>query len=171
MRLHLVDDNPTLVSAWRIHFARYPDVRIHHGDILAVAKGCLVSPANSYGYMDGGVDAAYARFFGPRVEEAVLNLIASRPEGHLPVGAAGYVATRHPVIPYLIVAPTMQMPEHMPAVNAQRALRAILRLVSTTPELDTDVYCPGLGSGVGQIDPDECARQMAAGYSAVSPEI
>jgi O-acetyl-ADP-ribose deacetylase (regulator of RNase III) len=166
MRLHLVDSNADLVASWRQHFAPFPEVDVQHDDILAVATHCLVSPANSYGYMDGGIDLVYARFFGSRLERAVRDLVLSRPEGHLPVGAAEYVSTGHDRIPFMIIAPTMLLPEHVPALHAQRALRAVLRLIAANPELGGDVFCPGLGSGVGAIPPDECAREMAAAYVA-----
>lgn len=35
MKLHLVDVNAALVSAWRTAFAAWPDVEIQHGDILS----------------------------------------------------------------------------------------------------------------------------------------
>ena len=87
MNLHLVDINLTVVEAWRSAFRQYPEVSIQQENILAVAEGTIVSPANSYGFMDGGIDAVYLKFFGLRIQSAVQEAIARRPNGMLPVGA------------------------------------------------------------------------------------
>ena len=71
MSLHLVDLDSNLVAAWREAFASCPEVAIDQANILQVARDCLVSPANSFGYMDGGIDAAYRDFFGPEIEHRV----------------------------------------------------------------------------------------------------
>ena len=74
-------------------FAGHEDVEILCGDILALASRCVISPANSFGYMDGGMDAAYYQFFGPSIQSTVQTAIQRRPEGMLPVGAALAVST------------------------------------------------------------------------------
>ncbi len=162
--LHLIDRNAELVFAWRQHFQPWPEVEIQQGDILAAARHCLIAPANSYGFMDGGIDLAYRSFFGPAIEKRVQHSINIRHEGLLPVGAATFVSTGHPNIPYLLVAPTMTLPEAVPALNAMRALRAALRLVVQYPVLAVDVYCPGLATGVGAVPADEAAAAMAQAY-------
>ena len=164
MRLHLVDTNATLVAAWRREFQRFPDVEVLCGDILAVAATAVVSPANGYGFMDGGVDRAYAAFFGPAFERLVYDVVARRPEGFLPVGAAEIVPTGHARVPYVILAPTMLMPEHVPASHAYRALRAALRAAARESEIG-DLYCPGLATGVGCVEPIDAAREMMAAYA------
>jgi hypothetical protein len=54
LKLHLVDSNPFVVSAWSAAFESFPEVTIHCGEMLLVAHNAVVSPANSYGFMDGG---------------------------------------------------------------------------------------------------------------------
>src|SRR5262249_59304991 len=110
MNLHLIDLNERLVEAWGVVFQQFPEVTIQQGDLLAVAENCVVSPANSYGFMDGGIDAAYRAFFGAQIETAVQDAIARRPEGHLPVGASLVVRTGHQRVPFMIVAPTITLP-------------------------------------------------------------
>ena len=165
MKLHLVDINEALVEQWRIAFAPFPEVSVQCADILAVAHHCLVSPANSHGFMDGGIDDQYRSFFGPRVEQTVQEAILRRPDQMLPVGASLVVATHHETIPWLIVAPTMEMPEAVPAEHSGRALRAVLRLVRQHHQLDADIYCPGLGTLTGRVSPDLAAQQMALAYA------
>jgi len=164
MRLHLVDYNGELVSAWREAFRPFPEVLVHEGDLLAVAEHCVVSPANSYGFMDGGIDAAYRAFFGPEIERTVQDAVLRRPEGLLPVGASVVVHTGHVRVPYLIVAPTMTMPELVDGRNCYRAMRAVLRIAGEMAVIGRDVYCPGLSTGVGGVAPESAAMMMAEAY-------
>jgi O-acetyl-ADP-ribose deacetylase (regulator of RNase III) len=129
-----------------------------------VARHALVSPANSYGFMDGGIDAAYSAFFGPRVQADVQEAINRRPEGYLPVGASLAIRTGHARVPFLIVAPTMHTPEEVPAASCYRALRAVLRLADAETELAQDIYCPGLATGTGRVPAAEAAREMFRAY-------
>jgi O-acetyl-ADP-ribose deacetylase (regulator of RNase III) len=164
MNLHLVDRNSLLVEAWAEAFKACPEVTVEQGDLLAVARHCVVSPANSYGVMDGGIDAAYRAFFGAEIERRVQAAIGCRPEGHLPVGASLVVPTGHPCVLFLIVAPTMVMPEMVESRNCYRAMRAVLRIAGKHPEVGRDVYCPGLATGVGGVPADLAAREMAQAY-------
>jgi O-acetyl-ADP-ribose deacetylase (regulator of RNase III) len=164
MRLHFADINPSVTHALGDCFRLYPEVEILCANLVAVAKHCVVSPANSYGFMDGGIDAAYLAYFGPGIQTAVQSAIARRPEGYLPVGAAVAVKTGDGPIPYLIAAPTMETPGEVPASYAGRALRAVLRLVDAHPELGEDIYCPGLTTLTGRTDPMEAAQSMADAY-------
>ncbi len=162
MNLHLVDFNGHVVNAWAEAFSAFPEVTIQQGDLLAVAKNSVVSPANSYGFMDGGIDAAYRTFFGPQIERKVQEAVTRRPEGHLPVGASLVVPTGHQRVPFLIVAPTMTVPEQVMSNNCYRAMRAILRVA--TGEVGQHIYCPGLATGVGMVPPENAAAMMAQAY-------
>jgi len=164
MFLHLIDYNENLIAAWKAAFKPFPEVGIHRGNLLTIAKHCAVSPANSHGFMDGGIDAEYRSFFGAQIEKTVQDAILRRPEGYLPVGASLAVRTGHPKIPYLIVAPTMEMPELVDKSHSYRAMRAILRLAGADSEIGRDIYCPGLATGVGMVLPEDAALMMAKAY-------
>ncbi|MBK8256906.1 MAG: hypothetical protein IPK82_30065 [Polyangiaceae bacterium] len=82
VRLHLVDLNQRVVAAWQRAFSPFPEVSIAHGNILTVARHVLISPANSLGYMDGGVDRAYAQFFGQTLARRVRDAVLRRPLTH-----------------------------------------------------------------------------------------
>jgi O-acetyl-ADP-ribose deacetylase (regulator of RNase III) len=117
------------------------------------------------GFMDGGIDRHYAAFFGPTLAERVRDAVLAQPEGHLPIGAAVAVPTGHIRIRHLVLAPTMISPEHVPAVNAYRALRAALRLMTRSPELGPILYSPGLTTLVGGVAPADAANEMALAYA------
>src|SRR5512143_2248195 len=103
----LCDRQPGLVSAWRSCFSGRPEVSIEQGDLLDVEADAYVSPANSFGFMDGGIDADLSARF-PGVQYRVQSAIAGL-GGLLPVGEVIIVETEDPFVPYLVSAPTMQV--------------------------------------------------------------
>jgi O-acetyl-ADP-ribose deacetylase (regulator of RNase III) len=64
LRYLLRDNNAAVVEAWRQHFAGCQDVEVSHGDIFHEPADAIVSPANSFGFIDGGIDMAYSQRFG-----------------------------------------------------------------------------------------------------------
>ena len=163
MKLRLVDLNSEIVTAWKSCFSSHPEVEVIHGSILDVATDAIVSPANSHGFMDGGIDLVYLRYFGNQLQERVREAVYRRPEEMIPVGSAELIDTGSSQIPFLIVAPTMEMPEAVPAIHARRAFGAVLRLVEKHEEL-ADVCCPGLCTGVGRVSPEDAACEMEVAY-------
>lgn len=163
MRLHLCDLNIEVVGAWREVFSCHPEVDVIHESIIARETDAVVSPANSHGFMDGGIDLVYLRHFGHALQDRVRETICRRPNQIIPVGAAELVDTGNPHIPFFIVAPTMEMPEPVPASHARRAFAAVPRLVDRHSEL-SDVCCPGLCAGVGRVSPYDAAREMESAY-------
>jgi len=163
MRLHLVDCSPDVVRAWKHAFAPYSEIDISEDDILTVATTCIVSPANSYGFMDGGIDAQYTEFFGLRPQTELQHHIEKR--GELLVGASVVVRTGHQRIPYMICAPTMRSPGAVPKANAFYAMAAVLNAVTRNRDLLPDVFCPGLCTGTGRVSAADAASEMAHAYA------
>ncbi|MGX7823640.1 macro domain-containing protein [Actinokineospora sp. 24-640] len=172
-------DEP-LASAWQSAAAGRRRVRVHRGSVLDVAAQAVVSPANSYGWMRGGIDALYARSF-PRVEEAVRSAVLAYHGGELPVGEALVVPTGTRAPRWLISAPTMREPATtLPpdTVHPYLAARAVFRLwrdgvfddgAPVRADVRT-VAMPGLGTGVGGVSPQTCARQVAAAWDEIFPD-
>ncbi|MCB1047772.1 MAG: macro domain-containing protein [Calditrichaeota bacterium] len=165
IKLVLVDLNFEVVEALRNEFHDLPEVNVLHGDILEIAECAVVSPANSMGFMDGGVDLAYRHCFGPALEGVLRDRIANMPKGCLPVGSAMVLPTELPRIPFVVFAPTMEAPEPVPDLNVRRAMSAALRAASKVSGLGT-LYCPGLGTGVGSVPPQLAAHQMRLSYES-----
>ena len=152
-------------------------VRTHRGSTLDVAADAVISPANSYGWMRGGIDAVYAQAF-PELEQRVRSAVLAYHGGELPIGEALVVPTGVPVPPWLISAPTMREPgEQLLAdtVHPYLAARAVFLLWRdgtleqgrpVRAEIDT-IAMPGLGTGVGGLAPDICAHQVAAAWDEV----
>src|ERR671927_193578 len=102
IRLILVDPNPHLCRAWREHFADLSNVHIVHGRFQELPNfDCMVSAANSFGLMDGGVDLAIIGYFGielmDRVQARILNIYL----GEQPVGTSMIVETGNPAHPFI----------------------------------------------------------------------
>jgi len=171
MKIVLAGVNGDLVRAWQNTCSHIKNVTVHGGSIFEVKCDAIVSPANSFGFMDGGLDLAISEFFGWHVQERLQKQIQTRHYGELLVGAAEVVETDHSEIPYLISAPTMRVPTILKeTVNVYLATRAVLILLKFgslpdgTPvkHIIETVAIPGMGAGVGQVPPHICALQMKA---------
>src|SRR5689334_11513044 len=96
LRLILVDPKPALCISFQTHFDGLPNVEVVTGYFEQLPKfDCMVSAANSFGLMDGGVDAAITRFFGYALVERVQQRILDEYLGEQPVGTSLIVETAH----------------------------------------------------------------------------
>jgi O-acetyl-ADP-ribose deacetylase (regulator of RNase III) len=170
----LVDLWDPLIRAWSEAFAPLAQVTVRQGDFFEQDADALVSPANSFGIMDGGLDAAIRAQLGGDVQSAVQRRILDQHHGELPVGAAEVVATGHARWPFLVVAPTMRVPESVAhTLNAYLAFRALLLAVArhnreSPKQRIESIVVPGLGTGIGAMDARRCAAQMRLAFDHAS---
>jgi O-acetyl-ADP-ribose deacetylase (regulator of RNase III) len=180
MEVILAAVEPPLAEAWERFCADLEGVRVHRGSVLDLSVDAVVSPANSFGFMDGGIDMRYSQHFGWKVQDRLQALIRERHHGELLVGAAEIVHTDDLRIPYVIAAPTMRVPMILrDSVNPYLAARAALLLVKhgvfpagplageRVASVVHSIAFPGLGTGVGQVSPNTCARQVRAAIEEV----
>ncbi len=169
-QVHLIDLDPDLRAAWSEVFEPFEGVEVHEADYFSVEAHAMVSPANSFGIMDGGLDLAIRNRLGFDVQARVQKQIIELHHGELPVGAALVVPTDHEAWPFLVVAPTMRVPEALPrSLNAYLAFRAALTAVlhfnkASPASAIESLVCPGLCTGIGQMTPRRCAAQMRVAY-------
>lgn len=166
----LVHRDPALGQAWRSKFADLDSVQIVSGDITQVTCDAVVSPANSFGFMDGGLDNALSQRFGWDLQERLQQAIYDLPERELLVGKAMVIATNDKRIPWLIAAPTMRVPmsfQIATSINAYLAMKAILLAAAAHPGISS-VAIPGLCTGVGRMPVDIAATQMRAAFDEVT---
>lgn len=78
LRVVLTDINASVVEAWRAAFADTPGIEIRKGSILDEKVDAWVSPTNSRGRMDGGVDAVVKRHLGAGIQLRVQRAIRDR---------------------------------------------------------------------------------------------
>ena len=163
----VVGTNRDLVDAWAKEFAPHPSVRIVHGSIFDTDADTLVSPANSFGVMDGGLDGKLRDYFGLSIEATVRERIRTEFHGELPVGLATIVETGHARHRYLISAPTMRYPADVSgSVNAYLAAKATLHVARGHPE-PLRIAMPGFCALTGGMSSFQVARQMRIAYERV----
>jgi O-acetyl-ADP-ribose deacetylase (regulator of RNase III) len=145
----------------------------------------IVSPANSFGYMRGGIDGFYTKKFGPGVEKDVQDLIKSEHDGEMLVGNAEIVETGDKNIPFCISAPTMRIGFVLffllnftrttleeTTTNPFLAARAVFLLWKkgqfkygehkgkAVRDVVNEIAFPGLGTGVGGVTYEACSFQV-----------
>lgn len=172
MFLVLRDINPEMVMAWTQTFGNYKGVSYGSGSILEADVDAIVSPANSFGYMDGGIDLAYRNFFGLKIQNRLQAVIKDKFGGELPVGKAVIIPTGHRRITRLVAAPTMRTPMRIVGTqNVYLAMKAALECaLEAEPEIQK-LGVPGMGTGVGGMDPYESAEQMCKAFVEImNPE-
>ncbi len=172
LQITLCDTYLPLVESWQAYFTGLPNISITCDSIFTLEADALVSPANSFGRMDGGLDAQIVEFLGEDVEVEVQQMIRDRHDGELVVGQAEIVITNATQFPFLVVAPTMRVPQNISrTVNSYLAFRAALRSVLDFNALHGDIIqtllVPGLGTDNGFMPPLRAARQMRAAYEVV----
>jgi O-acetyl-ADP-ribose deacetylase (regulator of RNase III) len=167
-------------AAWRTFCGDLPFVSIHRGSILDLSCDAVVSPANSFGFMDGGIDALYTERFGAKTQQRLQQLIQEKHHGELLVGNSEIVETDDASIRFVIAAPTMRVPMILKdTVNPYLAARAVFILIQTRTfssgmfqgerisKVVESVAFPGLGTGIGQVGFNTCAHQMRAAIDDV----
>lgn len=131
----------------------------------------FVSPANSLGFMDGGLDLALTRMF-PGIEGEVKRAIVERGRRtilgrpYLPIGEALVVPTCEPGV-HVVSAPTMWLPQDVTGThNPYHAMYAALREAAAHPEID-HVVAPGLCTGYGKMGEHDAVRLMMRAHRDV----
>jgi O-acetyl-ADP-ribose deacetylase (regulator of RNase III) len=122
-------------------------------DITEMAVDAVVNPANSLGIMGSGVAGALHRRGGPSIQQEAMSLAP------IAVGAAVVTNAGTLWAKYVIHAPTIEEPGVKVGVeNVRRAIRAAL-LAASVRGLDV-IAIPGMGTGLGGVDPYDASRAM-----------
>ncbi|MGV9263391.1 macro domain-containing protein [Kitasatospora sp. NPDC003701] len=171
LRVVLTDINAPVVEAWRAAFADTPGIEIRQGSILDEAVDAWVSPTNSRGRMDGGVDAVVKRHLGAGIQLRVQRAIRDRHAGALPVGSAVCVPSGATNPKFLISAPTMQESSQNVsetlnvALACAAAFQAVHRQNRLAPGSIGSVALVGMGARTGRVPARVCANLMWTGYT------
>lgn len=156
-----------LLHEWNVAFSGCENVNVTSDDIFSIKADAIVSPANSFGFMDGGFDWLLTQRFGLGVQTRLQREIEEYCSGELLVGQAMLVLTDNEHIKSVIAAPTMRVPMILGpnTVNPYLAMRAALLCAKAHGVRSMSVT--GLGTGVGQVPPALCASQMRRAYDDV----
>ncbi|HAW08425.1 MAG TPA: phage tail protein [Bacteroidetes bacterium] len=170
LKLILVNPNPLLCIAWQKYFSDLPNVEIAMSEFETLPEfDCMVSAANSFGLMDGGVDEAIIQFFGKKLMSRIQHRIINEYLGEQPVGTSLIIKTGHPKHPFIAHTPTMRVPMEIARTdNVYRAMWAMLLAIRKHNQYRKQhintIACPGLGTATGQVPYPEAARQMSLAY-------
>lgn len=165
MKIILVDLNSLLVDEWRMQADAngLDNVEVHEGKFDWFGADAIVSPANSFGIMDGGVDLPLREFFGEDIQNRIrAEAVYKFGSPFVPVGGAVLVNTYSGPATgykYLISAPTMVTPMAInTTINAYLATKAAL-LEAESKHLQSIVLM-GMGAATGGYTKQQCALQM-----------
>ncbi|UCF49012.1 MAG: macro domain-containing protein [Thermoplasmatales archaeon] len=126
---------------------------IEEGDLTKISCDAIVNPANSYGYMGGGVAGAIKRVGGNEIEKEAIS------KSPIDVGKA--VATTSGSLPcrFVIHAPTMKRPAmRIDVENVKLATKAAL---DKGIKLNIkSIAIPGMGTGVGGVPVEKAAEAI-----------
>ncbi|MFI2076440.1 MULTISPECIES: macro domain-containing protein [Streptomyces] len=171
LKVVLTDVNAKVVEAWRAAFADTPGIEIRKGSILDEKVDAWVTPTNSRGRMDGGVDAAIKRHLGAGIQLRVQRAIRDRFAGTLPVGSAVCVPSGAVNPKFLISTPTMESSSQNVsetlnvALACAAAFQAIHQQNKIAPGSITSVALVGMGARTGGVPARVCANLMWTGYT------
>ncbi|WP_371614285.1 ADP-ribosyltransferase domain-containing protein [Streptomyces sp. NBC_00454] len=171
LRVVLTDVNERVVEAWRAAFADTPGIEIRRGSILDEDVDAWVTPTNSQGRMDGGVDAVIKRHLGSGIQLRVQRAIRDRFAGALPVGSAVCVLSGANSPRYLISTPTMVRSSQNVSATVNVALacaaafQAVHRQNQLAPGSIRSVALVGMGAQTGRVPARVCANLMWTGYT------
>lgn len=171
LKVVLADINGDVVEAWRAAFADEPGIEIRKGSILDQHVDAWVSPTNSRGRMDGGLDAVVKRHLGAGIQLRVQRAIRDRFAGTLPIGSAVCVPSGAVNPKYLISTPTMETSSQnvSETLNVALACAAAFQVIhqqnAASPGSITSVALVGMGAHTGRVPARVCANLMWTGYT------
>lgn len=168
MEIILLDNKREMCDAWEKYFGEFEGVKIIC-EFLEFANlddvDCYVSPANSYGLMDGGYDKALTMLFGVELQRRVQDYIISNLYGEQQVGSSIIVD-----IPgekkKLIHTPTMRVPAR---ITDPEVIYTSMRstLICALKNNVKKIVIPAFGGATGRLAPDVVAEEMFKAYFQV----
>lgn len=168
MKLILSAPVPAMAEAFNRAFEGIEDVEVIAAPFETINEfDCMVSAANSFGLMDGGVDAAITAFFGDQLQSRVQRHIVNYWGGEQPVGTAFVISSGVAAHPWLVHAPTMRTPSRVAGTDSVYIATWAALLAIETHNLEhipsariESVVFPAMGAGCGEVPFDSVAAQM-----------
>lgn len=126
---------------------------------------CVVSPANSFGIMDGGYDLALTKWYGKQLQKRVQKYIIGNYYGEQPV-ASSFIIDAGKDNQYIIHTPTMRTPEKIIDTRIiYQAMRTTL-MVAKQNQIKS-ILIPMFGGLTGCVRPQVVAEMMYLGYCQI----
>lgn len=167
MKIYLLDRNQEMAEMWRLYFCDIKGVKIACDDFAHFMDEndveCVVSPANSYGLMDGGYDAAISDYFGGEIVVAVQDCIRENYFCEQPVGTSFIIDIPNSA-KKLIHTPTMRIPSPIrdPLVVYQCMRTTLICAMQNDVK---SLVIPAFGGSTGRLAPRTIAYMMRAAFN------
>jgi O-acetyl-ADP-ribose deacetylase (regulator of RNase III) len=129
-------------------------ITIITGDITKLEVDAIVNPANSQLIMGGGVAGAILRTGGNEIQKQALKK-APVPIGKAVATTAGKLKAKH-----IIHAPTMTRPAMAATLEDIKAATKAALECAKQAHINSLAF-PGLGTGVGGLNPQDASNAMA----------
>ena len=168
MKIYLLDRNNSICEWWKFYFKDIDNVEIVCEDFSKFMNTtnieCIVSPANSYGLMDGGYDKAITDYFGNNLSRAVQQVLLEKYMGEQPVGTSIIVKINDKQ--KLIHTPTMRVPSPIKdPMTIYHCMRSTL-IVALRNNINS-IVIPAFGGDCGNVNYSVIAEMMYEGYKQV----
>jgi O-acetyl-ADP-ribose deacetylase (regulator of RNase III) len=183
MKIYLLDINKDMTDAWQKYFdplRKVDNIEIVNEDFATFMDKhpnieAVVSPANSFGLMDGGYDKAITDYFGEGLMKYVQKSILMNWYGEQPVGTSITVPIHNRVFNtvlgskccVLIHTPSMRTPE---IIKDSRIIYQCMRttLIEAKRQKVKSIVIPAFGGLTGKVPCDEIAKMMFLAYKQIS---
>lgn len=180
MKIYLLDINKNMTDVWEKYFSNMEDIEIVNEDFSTFMNKhpnieAVVSPANSFGLMDGGYDKAITDYFGEGLMKDVQKAILLNWHGEQPVGTSITVPIFNRTINtafgkklcVLIHTPSMRTPE---IIKDSRIIYQCMRttLIEAKRQEVKSIVIPAFGGLTGRVPCDKIAKMMYLAHKQIS---
>ena len=169
MKIYIITTSHLEELMFKSMFDDCPNVEVVKNDFESFMKKnpdveCIVSPANCYGIMDGGYDAAISNYLGWDFQRIVQKYIIDNFYGEQIVGTSFIIDC--PYNKKLIHTPTMIMPEK---VIDNRIVYTAMRstLICALKNNIKSIVIPLFGAGTGKVGIDIVCKHMRNAYEQI----
>ncbi len=161
----LADINQGLVDAWKEEFQEHENFEFYCGNVFDKKADFIASPANSFGFMNGGIELAYSNTMGWHIQKEFQDLIKEKYDGEILIGQSCIINTNYENFPKIILAPTMRVPMYLEgSPNVYLSAKAIFLAMKRNSQEGESCLIPGLGTGCGYVPYKVCAQKMRMAY-------
>lgn len=146
------------------HLSKYSNIRYYHGDFINLKNefNCIVSPANSYCIMDGGLDGVITRYINKdNFNNYVQNKLIEKTGGYNQEGGCVLIPLHNQKCQYLACCTTMHIPKAI--TDLKIIYNCYWNLIAKIYSFNNknvnrmkiyNVVCCPLGTGVGNVSHD-----------------
>lgn len=166
MKIYLIERDFEKFKYLKVYFKDLENVCLVNSDFETFIKNnfvqCVVSPANSFGLMDGGYDLALIEWYGEQLQERVQKYIIDNYCGEQPVGTSFIIETNRDN-QFLIHTPTMRIPSIIKDdLVIYQCMRTTLMLAKEN-NIES-ILIPMFGCLTGGVSPQRVSKLMRLAY-------